>query len=78
MALAPLCGLGSLRVPDVEALDVKLKSFVGGTADTFHIELFSANGLLAGVARFVVGRTTPEARNAVVRKITLSELAADY
>ena len=34
--------------------------------------------LLAGVARFVVGWTTPEARNAVVRKITLSELAADY
>lgn len=73
MALAPLCGLGSLRVPDVEALDVKLKSFVGGTAGTFHIELFSADGLLA-----VVGRTTPEARNPVVRKITLSELEADY
>ena len=40
--------------------------------------LFYSQGLLAGVARFVGGRTTPEARNAVVRKITLSELAADY
>lgn len=68
----------SLRVPDLEALHVKLHTkAAGGGADALHDKLSFGDDLLAGVTGLAVPRAAPHPRDAVLRQTTVRELTSD-
>ena len=67
----------TLRVPDVEASNVKLNAFASRRADPFHDKLRRGDDLLTGVTRLAVAGATPEARDTVLGQATVSELASN-
>jgi hypothetical protein len=75
--LLPGPGHLSLLVPDGETLNVKLKTFVGRLADTFRYDLSGSDRFLAGVTLLTIGGSAPEARDAVIRKVAMDQLATN-
>jgi hypothetical protein len=61
----------------VEARHVKLNPFAARRADPFHDKLRLADQLIAGVTRLTRTSSAPNARNTVLRKPTIGELALD-
>src|SRR4030095_6723913 len=68
-----------LRIPDVEALDVKLNGLLVGVrrGNALHHQLRLRDARVAGIALFPVAGTTPESRHAVIRETAVIELASD-
>jgi hypothetical protein len=67
----------ALVIPDVEALNVKLKALIRLGANRFHKELIGPDHFLTGVAVLSIGWTAPEAGNAIVRERSIGELATN-
>ena len=75
----PLCsGWGAaLFVPQVEAPNMELNPFAARRADPFHDKLRLTDQFIAGVTRLTRTGAAPKARNTVLRKSTIGELALD-
>ena len=67
----------TLRVPHVEASNVKLNVFASRRADPFHDKLRRGDDLLTGVTRLAVASATPEPRDTVLGQTTVSELPSN-
>src|SRR5690349_23664262 len=74
-----LAWLAPFRLPELKALDVELnrRRAAGCRDNPLHDQLLLRDGLVARVADFPVGRTTPEPRHAVVRQTFVLEFRAD-
>jgi hypothetical protein len=73
----PSARYAALRVPDVEASNVKLNAFASRRADPFHDKLRRGDALLTSVTRLAVASATPEARDTVLGQTTVSELPSN-
>jgi hypothetical protein len=72
----PICA-PSLPVPHVEARDVELQRRLALEGDALHDERGLGDGFFTRVTDLAVARTTPEPRDAVVRKPSVGELLAN-
>src|SRR5690242_17930869 len=68
----------SLRIPEVEALHVKLQTPVRRGADALHEKLIGADRFLADVAVFAVRGAAPEPRDVIVWQLAGVQLLADH
>ena len=69
--------VAALFVPQGEAPHMELNPFAARRADPFHDELRLGDDFLAGVTRLTRTSSAPNARNTVLRKPTIGELASD-
>ena len=77
--VCPLCSAwgAALFVPQVEAPNMELNPFGARRADPFHDKLRLTDQFIAGVTRLTRASAAPKARNTVLRKPTIGELALD-
>ena len=66
-----------LRVPQVEAFDVKLEGLVATDGDPLHDEPERRDLLFASVADLTSAWTTPHTRDMVVRQASVRELVSN-
>ena len=71
--------LSPLRLPDLEAVGVKLhgSSAACWQGDSLDAQLFLRDGGAAGVARLPIARSTEDLRDAITRKKPILELVRD-